>query len=217
MTTRLFSILAALSGILGVIMIITSFAINSAPLPPNPTVAELAAFASQQRNFVLAGSWLQAVGPALIALFALAVVHLAGLTSRFVGQATLFGATILMLVSLVEVTFYIGAINGNPATTALMSLNIIRAVQHLYSIVAAPLLFLPLAVVILSSRVLPHILGYIALALGIAFAILGPIVLFSPLQYLVDILSYIQGVWWLATAITLLLRAPKMKLITPLP
>jgi hypothetical protein len=47
-----------------------------------------------------------------------------------------------------------------------------------YFIVAAPALFLPLGVVILGSRVLPRVFGYLALVLGAAFAILGVVFLF---------------------------------------
>jgi hypothetical protein len=47
------------------------------------------------------GSWLQAVGPLLNVLFAFAIVCLAGATTRLAGWMTMFGGTILMMVSLV--------------------------------------------------------------------------------------------------------------------
>ncbi len=53
------------------------------------------------------------------------------------------------------------------------SLALISAVQHLSFIVAAPALFLPLGIVLLRSSVLPRLFGYLALLLGIVFAILG--------------------------------------------
>lgn len=81
---------------------------------------------------------MQAVGPVLIVLFAFALVHLAGATERLVGWMTLFGATILMTVSLIEVTFYISALNPDPVTMPSISLKLISAVQHLYFMVAAP-------------------------------------------------------------------------------
>ncbi len=208
MSTRLFRILTGLCGILGVTMLITSFVINPGP-GPNPTLAQLIAFGNQYHYAILIGAWLQTISPPLIVLFAFAIVHLAGATTRFAGWMTLFGGTILVMVSLVEVTFYLSAVNGNPATTGMISLDLIKAVQHLYSMVAAPLLFFSLAAVILGSRVLPHVFGYTALVLGAVFAILGAVALFSPLQHLVDILSIIQGFWWLIAAITLLVPARK--------
>jgi hypothetical protein len=164
MSTPLFRILTALCGILGVALLIPSFIINPGP-PPNPTVAQLMAFGNQYHSSILIGAWLQAVSPFLIIFFALAIVHQAGATTRLMGWMTMVGSIILVMTSLVEVTFYLSAVNGNPATTGLISLDLISAVQHIYSLVAAPALFLPLGVVILRSRVLPHVFGYLAVGL----------------------------------------------------
>jgi hypothetical protein len=208
MSTRLFTILAALSGILGIAMLIPSFIINPGP-PPNSTVAQLIAFGNQYHNSIVIGAWLQAVSPFLLILFAFAIVHLAGATTRLVGWMTMMAGTILVMVSLVEVVFYLSAANGNLATTGLMSLDLLSAVQHLYSMVAAPALFLALGIVILDSLVLPQVFGYLALALAGIFAALGIAALFSSIQSVVNILASVQGVWWLFAAITLLVRAEK--------
>ena len=209
MSTKLFRILAALSSIAGVIMLITSFSINPGP-PPNATSAQLTAFGNQYYTSILWGAWLQAVGPLLNVLFAFAIVCLAGATTRLAGWMTFFGGTILMMVSLVEITFYMSALNNNPATMALISGELIHAVQHLYFIVAAPALFLPLGVVILGSHVLPRVFGYLALVLGAAFAILGVVSLFT-LTLPAAILAFagLQTLWWLAAAITLIVRTEK--------
>jgi hypothetical protein len=209
MSTKLFRMLSALAGIVGVIMLITSFSINPGP-PSNATSAQLIAFGNQYFTSILWGAWLQAVGPLLTVLFAFAIVSLAGATTRLAGLMTMFGGTILMMVSLVEITFYISALYSNPATTALISLDLIHAVQHLYFIVAAPALFLPLGAVILGSRVLPRVFGYLALVLGAAFAILGVVTLFT-LTLPVAVLAFagIQTLWWLAAAITLIVRTEK--------
>jgi hypothetical protein len=209
MSIRLFRILTALCGILGVIMLIPSFIINPGP-PPNPTVAQLIAFGNQYHNSILIGAWLQAVSPFLIILFAIAIVHLAGAATRLMGWMTMFGGSILVMTSLVEVTFYLSAVNGNPATTGLISLDLISAVQHVFSMVAAPAVFLPLGAVILGSRVLPHVFGYLAFVLAGIFAILGIVALFSSIQSVVNILASVQGLWWLTAAITLLVSTGKI-------
>jgi hypothetical protein len=82
-----------------------------------------------------------------------------------------------MTVSLNEIIFYISALNPDPALMPPISLKLISAVQHLYFIVAAPVLFLPLGVVLVSAAILPRLFGYLALLLGIAFAALGIIFL----------------------------------------
>jgi hypothetical protein len=209
MSIRLFRILTALCGILGVTMLIASFIINPGP-PPNPTVAQLIAFGNQYHSSILIGAWLQAVSPFLIILFAIAIVHLAEAATRLMGWMTMFGGSILVMTSLVEVTFYLSAVNGNPVTTGLISLDLISAVQHVFSMVAAPALFLPLGAVILGSRVLPHVFGYLAFVLAGIFAILGIVALFSPIQSVVNILASVQGLWWLIAAITLLVSTRKV-------
>jgi hypothetical protein len=206
MSIRWLRILSALAGIAGTIMIGLSFGINPGP-PDNATAAQLSAFSREWYASVLWGAWLQAVGPALIILFALAVVFLADATTRLSGWMTMFGASVLMTVSLIEITFYIGALEGGSAQIGLVSLGLIHAVQHLYFAVAAPALFLPLGIVILGSSVLPRVLGYLALALGAAFAALGvAFVLTLTLPGWVLAFGSIQSIWWLAAAVTLIVR-----------
>ncbi|MDR0359675.1 MAG: hypothetical protein LBJ87_09475 [bacterium] len=167
----------------------------------------MSAYGHEHFAGILLGAWLQAVSPALIVLFALTIVVLAGATTRLAGWMTMFGAGVLTTVSLVEVTFYIGALEGPSAQLGVDGLGLIHAVQHLYFIVAAPALFLPLGVVILGSAVLPRAFGYLALALGIGFAALGAAFLFTlALPALVTASAGIQALWWLAAALTLIVR-----------
>ena len=210
LSQRCFCILSGISGIAGVFLMMLSFAINSAP-PPGITIADLVKFGQQHYAAILWGAWLQAVGPVLIVLFALALVHLAGATQRLSGWMTLLGASILMTVSLIEITFYISAMTTDPPMMPLVSLRLIFAVQHLYFIVAAPGLFLPLGIVLLNSRILPRIFGYLALGLAITFAALGAIFMLRlTLPGPVTAVAGVQALWWLAAAITLMVRSGKI-------
>jgi len=202
----MFAALTSASGIAGVVMLIVSFSINPGP-PPNATNDQLIAFGEQYYTSILWGAWLQAVGPLLIVLFAFAIVFLAGGTSSLAGWMTLLGGGVLMMVSLTEVMFYIGALFGSDATT--MG-NLIHSVQHLYFIIGAPALFLPLGAVILGSKVLPRVLGYSALLLGLAFAALGTVFLYAlVLPFEVTAFAGIQVFWWLAAGIVLISRSAK--------
>jgi hypothetical protein len=118
MSKKLFGTLASLTGLAGVIMLITSFLVNPGP-PPNPTYTQLLAFGKQYHTSIIFGAWLQTVSAPMIVLFALAIVHLAGAASKFSGWVTFFGGVILVTVSFIEITFYFGALNGNPSTTGL--------------------------------------------------------------------------------------------------
>ncbi|MDR0359641.1 MAG: hypothetical protein LBJ87_09305 [bacterium] len=185
-------------------MLALSFIINNSSPPDNATAVQLSAFGQQHFATIMWGAWLQAVSPVLIILFAFAIVFLAGAMTRLAGWMTMFGAGVLMTVSLVEVTFYIGTLENG---LGLISLGLIHAVQHLYFIVAAPAFMLPLGVVILGSRVLPHVLGYLALALGVGFAALGVGFLYAlTLPALVTYAAFLSAVWFWAAAITLFVR-----------
>jgi len=199
---------AAVSGLAGTCMIGVSFAINNGP-PAGASSAQLTAFGQQHHDAILWGAWLQAVGPALIAVFALAVVVQAGATARLAGWMTLFGAATLMTVSLIEITGYIGTLQPSPATMFGTSLALIHSVQHLYFIVAAPAVFLPLGLVILGSAVLPRILGYLAIVLAAGYALAGVLTLLDlTVPAAVQISAgVVPALWWLAAAGTLLTRA----------
>jgi len=211
MPTRRFRILSALCGILGVSMVIVSFNLNPGP-PANASIAQVIVWGRQYLDSIMLGSWLQAVGSFLSVVFAVAIVDVAGATTRFWGVMTVFGSIVLLGVSLLEVTFYLGAVQGGVSgntTTVSVSLDLIKTAQRLFPMLAAPAVFFPLGAVILDSGVLPRTLGYLSLALASAFAVSGVVYLFAPLLAVVVALSIIQGVWFLAAAITLLVGSLK--------
>ena len=203
---RSFGILSGLSGIVGVLMLILSFTINPGP-PRDAGYAELVRFGQNHSATILWGAWLQAVGPVLIVLFAFALVHLAGAVQRLAGWMTLFGASVLMTTSLIEITFYISALFPDPALMPAISMHFISAVQHLYFFAAAPALFLPLGIVLVSSAILPRVFGYLAVGLAIAFAALGMIFLRRlMLPDPVTAFAGVQAIWWLGASVTLVIR-----------
>lgn len=201
---------AGLSGITGVLMIGTSFAINTGP-PDGAGSAQLIAFAATHFRQVMWGAWLQAVGPLLILAFALALVHLAGAATRLSGSLTLLGATVLMTVSLAEVVFYISALGRIPDSMGLISIAIAHAIQHLYFIVAAPAVFFPLGAVLWTSTVLPRPFAVLAWVLGAAFFILGITSLCDlVLAPAVTSLAAVQALWWMAAAVALIARSARL-------
>jgi hypothetical protein len=79
-----------------------------------------------------------------------------------------------------------------------------------YWLMLAPVLFLPLGIVLLSSQLRRGIFGYVVLPLSVVFAALGAIFLFAlTLHDAVTVLAGVQAIWWLAAAITLLARNGK--------
>src|SRR5215831_6698521 len=210
MSAKWFSILSGLSGILGVFLLAVSFLINPGP-PPHPTLDQLVEFGHQNSKTILWGAWLQAVGPVFLVLFALAIVYLSGATRHLAGWMTLFGACTLMMVSLIEITFYICALSPQPSVIGPIGIDLINSVQHLYFIVAAPTFFIPLGLVIMQSKILPKLLGLFAILLGIIFAILGiTTVLILALPMWITAFGGVQVLWWLSASGILISRARKI-------
>ena len=92
-----------------------------------------------------------------------------------------------------------------------MPYNWPSSVQHLYFMVAAPALFLPLGIVLIGSRILPRIFGYLALLLGAAFGALGVTFLLTlTLPGPVTAFAGVQAFWWLGAALTLMVRSGRI-------
>ncbi len=209
LSPRSLHILAALCGIVGTVTLVSSFVINPAP-PANATLAQLREFASRNHGGIVFGGWLQGIGSLLTVLFALSLVHLAGATNRLAGWITLLAGGTILMVSLVEIAFYLAAakaaVDGDEGSGA-ASNALIKAVQHVFLI--APALLLPLGAVLLRSRVLPRVFAYLALVLGATLQVLGLVGLFNVLQSIIDVLLMIQAVWFVAAATVILLRSGK--------
>nr|MBA2678938.1 hypothetical protein [Ktedonobacteraceae bacterium] len=121
---------------------------------------------------------------------------------------TIVGSAVLLAVVLVEGVLSIdlsqAAISGHP-TTSLASFDIMSVFTYVYPIVPAPIIFLGLGTILLSSPILPRVFAYLALGLGTAFILVGLIGLFTTPLLTIGVLS-LQSLWVLAAAITLLAR-----------
>ena len=197
-------IVAGLCGIFGAIALVSSFVMNPAP-PAEFTVSQLRDFAVQHHNGIVFGAWLQGMGSLLLVLFAIALVHLAGATHQFAGWVTLLAGATILMVSLVEITFYLGAVQAAEAgdlTSGAVSNALIKAVQHVFLI--APALLLPLGAVLLGAQILPRVFAYVALAIGATLQIFGLVGLFGVLQPIIDDVLIVQALWFVAAGVVLL-------------
>jgi hypothetical protein len=212
MSPRLSHILIALSGILGTILLGLyfgiGFSIGLAQLPPSVTLAQELSVATQYHNLWFLGTWLQATGSLLSVVFFLALVQRARAVTRLAGLLTILGSAALLAVVLIEGVFTIGlaAAAVNEQQTASLTFFVIMTVfTYLYPIVPAPVIFLALGTILLGSHLLPRVFGYLAFILGIAFAVVGLVGLFTTSLLTIVVLS-LQALWVLAAAITFLFR-----------
>jgi len=194
---------------MGVFMILISFNINPGP-PVGASYEQLISFGHQYYTSILWGAWLQTIGPFLIIVFAFSMVFYSQAAQTLAGWMVFFGAGILMTISLIEITFYIAVLFKDPPLGSLFGLNIIYAVQHLYFIIGAPALFIPLGIVLRNSDILPKWLSWLAILMGFGFAVLGIVFLLDLiLPIWVTAIAGIQAFWWLASSIVLIVRAGK--------
>jgi hypothetical protein len=213
MSAQLSGILIALCGILDTLLLGlyfgVGFSIGLAQLPPNATMAQVVSVATQYHKLWFLGTWLQATGSLLSVVFFLALVQRAGATARLAGLLTSLGSAVLLAVVLIEGVFTLdlaqAALNGHQVTS-LTSFDIMMVFTHIYPIVPAPVIFLSLGTILLGSQLLPRVVGYLALALGIAFEIVGLVALFTTTILTIVVLS-LQALWVLAAAITFLVQA----------
>ena len=198
---------SGICGIIGVIMLVVSFNINPGP-PEGASYEQLIAFGHQYYASILWGAWLQTIGPFLIILFTFSLVFLSGAGQTLSGWMVFFGAGVLMTISLIEITFYIAVLFKDPPQGSLFGLNIIYAVQHLYFIIGAPAVFIPLGIVLRNSNVLPRLFSWLAIGMGIFFGILGIVFLFHLiLPVWVTAIAGVQAFWWLASSIIVVVRS----------
>ncbi len=210
-TAKRWRALAVLCGVLGTKALVAYYAapFTWMPLPPpNATADQVLAFGNQYHNAILWDTWLQAVGSLLSVIFALALVHLAGASQRFAGRLTLLACGVILALALMEGTFALGALqagaNGQPQA-AVTCLDLTNTFIHIFLI--APSLFLVLGAALWGTRLLPQAFVYLALALGIAFQVLGVVGLFSSTALLIVIFVLIaQEVWNMAAAVALLIQ-----------
>jgi hypothetical protein len=212
--SRATRLLVPLSGIVGVVTLTAHFFIPPKVPPDTSTLAQLAAYGTRYHDAILVSAWLQTTGALLIALFAVAVVHLAGAQARLSGWVTLFAATIVVVLSLMDSAFIIAAASAPPShpATAMVSYDLIvgptnDAVGRMF-LLTHPLI-LPLGVVLLGTtpRILPRGFGHAAVGLGAAFLVLGLANLFNGVAFaLALVLIIVQNLWIVAAAVTMAAR-----------
>ena len=213
MSSRWPRILMGLCGIFGVAALAYYYSVPFPFPPPNASSDQVVAFGTRYHDAILLDTWLQAIGSLLTVTFAVALVHFAGATNRFAGWMTLLASGLTLAVALSEGMFAIAAAQAavlGHATTALTSFDFTNVFVYIFLMVPAPAFFLSLGAVLLGSQVLPRLFGYLALALGGAFAVLGLIGLFSASAIAFSIVLLIgQELWIVAAAIMLIIRAIK--------
>ena len=197
-------LLFSTSGILGSVMLIVYFSAPFLifPFPPsNATPAQIVSNVTQYQLDYMLAAWLQGTGTLLVIVFVLGLVYLAKAWNMFAGWITLLASASVLMLSLIEGTFFIDAtqavINGHP-DTAVTSFDLTFVFIHTFFI--APSLLLPLAFVLRNSRLLPRPFWPSALVLGVAFESFGLVGLIIPTLTIPSIVLLVAMIIWIITA-----------------
>jgi hypothetical protein len=201
---------AAACGILGVAALAIYYSVPLPLPPPNAGTQELVEFGSRYHNRILLDAWLQGVGSLLAVIFFLALVHMANGTAKLSGWIAILGATTVLAMSLLDVALVLGAMQGaanGHLTTALACFDLTYVFIHIFPMAPAPATFLGLGGVLLDSRLLPRLFAYAALALAVAFEVLGFVGLFLPsVNGAIVVLLSSQEMWIAAAAVILIFQ-----------
>lgn len=205
--------LAGLCGIAGPVILVASLAMAPSP-PPGLAPTALAAWAAPRAGFIVLDGGMQGFGSLLIVIFALALVRLSGAGHGFLGWLTQFAGGTILMISLIEVTFYLTAaqaIASGDTASDLISDGPDRAMQHIF--LTAPALLLPLAVVLLRTRVLARPFAWSGLAIGATLQVLALAGAFRVMQPAVDALVIVQSAWFVAAGAALALSATQLRAV----
>jgi hypothetical protein len=151
---------------------------------------------------------LQATGTLLSIVFFLAIVQLARAASQLSGLLVIVASTALLSLVLVEGAFMVAvpqaAMAGDTSTVVTTFALSNGVFVRVFPLAPASASYLALSAVILGSRVLHRTFGYLAAAIGLAFAVAGLVAIFSTLGLVLTIvLSVVQELWIVAAAIAL--------------
>ena len=207
----------ALCGLVGVAALGVYY---SGPLPlpaPGADITAIVEFGTRYHNRILLDAWLQAVGSLLAVIFFAAIVHLAGGFRSVFAWIAALGMTSVLAMSLLDVALVLGAMQGaalGHVTTAQTCFDLTYVFIHIFPIVPAAATFFGLGGVLLRTTLLPRPLAHAAIALALAFEVLGLAGLFEPsVNGVMVLLLSAQEAWIVAAAACLVLAAkPSLEL-----
>lgn len=182
--------------LLGVPLLIAGFVVNPGP-PSGDTTSQLVVYGVEHHTALTVGGWLQVTGTVMAVIFGIAIVTLCRQLATLPGILVVVGSMVLIAISLSELTAYSVLAAANPSSVA-TGAALIPGVQLGYSVVAAPVVFGALGVVVLKVGALPKGFGFTAILLGMAFCVCGVVTVVSSIQGFIDVLSGVQAIWWLS-------------------
>jgi hypothetical protein len=216
-------LLTALSGICGQLALGVYYSGILVPrqlITGNLPTSQLLELIDRNQTAIFWDAYLQGIGTLLSVIYFIRLVYLSRSGSKFSGWLVFIISSVILSLSLVDVTFTVATVTAALAghtDTMRIAIDLItgstEAFDYTFLFVPAPFLIISLAIVLLKSKLLPRIFGYIALGTGIAFVIIGVCSLFNTLNgslgIAFEIVQLFQVVWVIASAVFILIYGKK--------
>ena len=217
------NLLTALSGICGQLALGVYYSGSLVPhqlIIDDLTTSQLVELITHNQAAIFWDAYLQGIGTLLSVIFFIRLVYLSGAGSRFSGWLVIIISSVILSISLVDVTFTVltvtAALAGHTETMRI-AIDLItgstEAFDYTFLFVPAPMLIISLGIVLLTSKLLPRLLGYLAILIGIAFVVVGLSSLFYTLNGSLgtafEIVQLLQLLWVIASAVFILIYGQK--------
>jgi Domain of unknown function (DUF4386) len=211
MSDRVTPKLVAVAGFVSAVALIGHFVVAGPPASFTTSQKLLVDYALQH-DAVVTGAWLDGIGSILLVLTVIGVAQLAGAAGSLAGRVLLVAGAAVAAQSLLADTLLIAATQiaaAGSGAQAAMLVQVAHAADYVFPI--ANTFWAPaLGLIVLRTRVLPAIFGYIAVAFGLVELFGGTAALYSEsVNAVVNPLFLVMVVWNVAAGIVLLVRREK--------
>jgi hypothetical protein len=208
MSRRSLSRLTAFTGVASAIALVGHFAV--APPPTSFTSRALLEQFASHHDALLTGAWLDGIGSVLLIVTFLGVVELGGLAGTLAGRIVLLGGAGIVAHSMFTDSLLVASAQISAAGDGAMAasvVQVIHAADYAYPMVNV-FWAAALGVVVLRSRVLPAVFGYVALAFGAVELVGGLASLYSDaVNAVINPFFMVMVLWNVGAAITLAVRS----------
>jgi Domain of unknown function (DUF4386) len=207
MSDRVTPKLVAAAGFASAVALVGHFVV--AGPPASFTTQKVLVDYALRHDAVVTGAWLDGIGSILLVLTVVGVAQLAGAAGSLAGRVLLVAGAAVAAQSLLTDTLLIAATQiaaaGSEAQAATL-VQVAHAADYVFPIANA--FWAPaLGLIVLRTRVLPAIFGYVAVAFGLVELFGGTAALYSEsVNAVINPLFLVMVVWNVAAGIVLLVR-----------
>lgn len=210
MSSRLTSRFVAISSVAAAMGLVGHFVV--APPPSSYTSSTALEAAARHHEALVTDAWLDGIGSMLLIVTLIGVVELSGLASTLAGRLVLLGGAATVAHSLLSDSLVIASAQiwaAGDGALAIGMLQVAHAADYAYPVVNI-FWASALGLVVLRSKVLPAVFGYVALAFSAVELVGGLAALYSEaVNSVINPFFLVMVVWGVAAGVVLAIRSTR--------